>query len=36
LVDGPFDPSAFEGDAMTLREITPEWFAGLWRKGDAT
>jgi hypothetical protein len=36
LVDGPFEPSAFEGDAMTLREITPEWFAGLWRKGDAT
>jgi len=35
LTDGPFDPAAFEDGSMTLREITADWFAGLWRKQDA-
>ena len=36
LIDQPFDPAAFEDGAMTLREITADWFAGLWRKQDAS
>ncbi|EYD77351.1 hypothetical protein Rumeso_01058 [Rubellimicrobium mesophilum DSM 19309] len=36
LIDQPFDPAAFDEEAMTLREITPDWFAGLWRKQDAS
>lgn len=36
LIDQPFDPAAFEDEAMTLREITPDWFAGLWAKRDAS
>ncbi len=36
LIDRAFDPSAFEQDSMTLREITPDWFEGLWRKRDAS
>ncbi len=32
LVEPAFDPSAFGGPGATLLEITPDWFAGLWRK----
>ena len=35
LLDRAFDPAAFDQDGMTLREITEDWFAGLWRKRDA-
>ncbi len=35
LIEAEFDPAAFDDDSMTLREITAEWFGGLWAKQDA-
>ena len=36
LIDQPFDPAAFGDAAISLREITSDWFAGLWAKRDAS
>ena len=35
LIDHPFDAAPFQDPSMSLREITPDWFAGLWAKRDA-